>query len=64
MTKHPIRLGDVVGYQDRQWQVAGRSNRSDGVYLLLVSDTETERARPDDCELVGQQLALTDEVQP
>jgi hypothetical protein len=56
-----IKRGDVVHFEDREWEVSGTSHGPDGLRLVLVSGDESVRARPADCQLVGRQLTLTEE---
>lgn len=76
----PIKLGDVVTFDSRQWQVSGRSHRPDGVRLLLVAqdaavprsgavvgmidDWLTASAPVAECELVGTQHPLPEGDEP
>lgn len=71
MTSRPIRQGDIVRYAESQYVVAARQGDLlvlDGVAVWRGSESATCRERctvlETDGVLVGQQLALTDEVRP
>lgn len=58
MGDREIRVGDIVRYQGREWQVVGNAGRSLALERQARGASVCDSAREDEVDLVGEQIGF------